>query len=92
MSKIKTEKGSMAIYVTVTLVTMLLIAMAIFMVTVAKNKEQMQVSLKIKEAYEEDNARAAEIYASLTGTGRRYGNSRRTRRTKLHYRWLSLIL
>ena len=70
MSKIKTEKGSMAIYVTVTLVTMLLIAMAIFMVTVAKNKEQMQVSLKIKESYEADNARAAEIYASLTGTGR----------------------
>ena len=65
MSKIKTEKGSMAIYVTVTLVTMLLIAMAIFMVTVAKNKEQMQVSLKIKESYEADNARAAEIYASL---------------------------
>ncbi len=62
----------MAIYVTVTLVTMLLIAMAIFMVTVAKNKEQMQVSLKIKEAYEADNARAAEIYASLTGTLKMY--------------------
>ncbi len=70
MRKIKSEKGSMTMYVTITLFTMLLIVTAIFMVTVYKNKEQMEVSLKIKESYEADNARAAEIYASLTGTGR----------------------
>ena len=67
MYKIKSEQGSMTVYVTVVLLTMLIIISTIFMVTVAKNKEQIQVSLKVKEAYEADNAKAADIYASLTG-------------------------
>lgn len=67
MYKIKSEQGSMTVYVTIVLLTMLIIISTIFMVTVAKNKEQIQVSLKVKEAYEVDNAKAADIYASLTG-------------------------
>lgn len=68
MYKLKSEQGSMTVYVTVVLLTMLIIISTIFMVTVSRNKEQIEVSLKVKEAYEVDNAKAADIYASLTGT------------------------
>ena len=51
-TKVKSEKGIMAIYVTVTLVTFIIILLAIFSGAVAVRKNQIKTLIKIKEVYE----------------------------------------
>lgn len=63
---IKEEKGSMAAYVTIVLLSMVFILFAVFITSNAVRKNQIQTVVKIKEVYEKDNDRADEIYDILT--------------------------
>lgn len=65
--KIKEERGSMAVYVTIVLLSMLFILTAVFLITNALRKNQIETTLKVKESYEKDVSRADKIYDSLTG-------------------------
>ena len=65
MRKIKQEKGSMAVYVSIVLLSMLFILMAVFITSNAVMKSQIETTVGIKQSYEADNSRAAEIYDSL---------------------------
>lgn len=65
--KIKKENGSMAVYVTVVLLTMLILISSIFMVSSATKKSQLETAYKIKQSYESDNSKAAQIYDNITG-------------------------
>ena len=67
--KFKEEKGSMAVYTLVVLLSMLLILTALFLTSSSVRKSQIETVIKIKQTYEADNSKAAEIYASITGTG-----------------------
>lgn len=63
----KSEKGSMAVYVTVVLLTMLIILSSLYMATASVRKNQLTAAVMIKKAYESDNNNAEKIYNSLTG-------------------------
>ena len=67
MRKIKQEKGSMAVYVSIVLLSMLFILMAVFITSNAVMKSQIETIIGIKQSYEADNDRADEIYDRLTG-------------------------
>ena len=63
----KNENGSMAVYVTVVLLTMLLLITAVFFLSSSARKIQLQTAIQVKQTYEADNSKAAEIYDRLTG-------------------------
>ena len=65
MRRVKQEKGSIAVYVSVVLLSMLLILSAVFLTSSSKMKSQIETTLAIKQSYEADNAKAGEIYNSL---------------------------
>lgn len=67
--KYKSERGSMAVYVTVVLLTMLIILSSLYMTTSSVRKSQLTAAVMIKKAYESDNNNAERIYNSLTGGG-----------------------
>lgn len=62
---LKNNKGSMAVYVSIVLITMLFILIAIFLISNAIRKSQLSTVVKVKESYEKDNNRADEIYEYL---------------------------
>lgn len=64
----KRENGSMAVYTSVVLLTMLIIITAIFITSNMARATQLQTAIKVKESYEKDNNKAGEIYEKLTGT------------------------
>ena len=61
MKKIKEEKGSMAIYVIVTLVSFCLILTGIYISTASARKAQIKTDIKIKEVYENSYTTKKEI-------------------------------
>lgn len=63
--KIKSQKGSIAVYVTVVLFSMLIILSAIFLTSNSAIKSQIATAIKVKESYQADNSKAADIYESL---------------------------
>ena len=63
---IKQEKGSMAVYVTIVLVSMVFILTAVFLMWNSARKNQLKTAMKVKETYEADNIRADIIYDKLT--------------------------
>ena len=63
--KIKEERGSMAVYVTIVLLSMLFILTAVFLITNALRKNQIETTLKVKESYEKDVSRADKIYDEI---------------------------
>lgn len=65
--KIKEERGSMAVYVTIVLLSMLFILTAVFLITNALRKNQIETTLKVKESYEKDISKPGEIYDYLIG-------------------------
>ena len=65
MKKIKQEKGSIAVYVSVVLLSMLFILLAVFLTSNSKVKSQIETTLTVKQSYEADNGKAGEIYSSL---------------------------
>ena len=58
----RSEKGSMAVYVTVVLLTMLIFITAVFFLSTSARKSQLQTAIQVKKTYEADNSKAAEIY------------------------------
>ena len=68
MRKISSENGSMAVYVSVVLLSMLLILLAIFLISNQLRKAQIETVLGIKHSYEDDIEKADEIYANITGS------------------------
>lgn len=64
--KIKDEKGSMAVYVSVVLLSMLLILSALFLISNVVRRSQIETAIKVKETYEADNDRVEEIYNEIT--------------------------
>ena len=65
VKKIKSSKGSIAVYVSIVIISMLLILLALFFTSNAVRRNQLTTAMKVKETYEADNGRAAEIYESL---------------------------
>lgn len=63
--KLKDEKASMAAYVAIVLLTMLLIITSVYFLSNAAVKNQLITSIKVKETYEADNDKAADIYSTL---------------------------
>ena len=66
--RLKEEKGSMAVYVSVVLLSMLIILSAVLLTSNAARRSQLQTAMDLKQSYEADNSRAAEIYAELTSS------------------------
>lgn len=64
-NKFKNEKGIMAAYVTISLVTFAIILSTIFTVAIANRKEQLQTITKIKDAYEKDNDKREKIHKEI---------------------------
>ena len=62
---IKQEEGSMAVYVTIVLVSMVFILTAVFLISNSARKNQLKTAMKVKETYEADNDRADKIYDEL---------------------------
>ena len=60
--KIKEEKGSMAVYVTIVLLAFMIILSAIYMSAIATRKEELGTIVKIKESYEENYGNIEDIY------------------------------
>lgn len=60
--KIKEERGSMAVYVAIALVSFLLILVALYTTSASVRKAQLTTIVKIKEAYEKDNSKIDETY------------------------------
>lgn len=65
MKNIKRENGSMAVYVSVVLLTMLFILFAIFLMSNSIRRSQIETIIRVKQSYEDDNSKAVEIYKSL---------------------------
>ena len=65
MKQIEQEKGSIAVYVSVVLLSMLFILFAVFLTSSSKIKAQVETTLAVKQSYEADNAKAGDIYNSL---------------------------
>lgn len=56
------EKGSMAVYVTVALLSMLILLSGIYLTATSVRRNQIITAMKIKETYEKDNSKAGQIY------------------------------
>lgn len=66
IGKLKSSRGSMAVYVTIVILSMLIILLALFFTSNSVRRNQLITVMKLKQAYESDNGRADEIYADLT--------------------------
>ena len=62
----KSATGSIAVYVSIVILSMLLILLSLFFTTNSLRKSQLETAMKIKQSYEADNDRAAEIYSELS--------------------------
>ena len=65
MKRMKQEKGSIAVYVSVVVLSMLFILFAVFLTSSSKMKTQIETTIAVKQYYEADNAKAGDIYNSL---------------------------
>ncbi len=66
MRQIEKEKGSMAVFVSVALLSMLFILMALFMTSNSMRRSLIKTVIAVKESYEADNSKADDIYTILT--------------------------
>ena len=65
MREVKRENGSIAVYISVVILSMLFILLAVFLTSNSKVKSQIETTLTVKQSYEADNGKAGEIYSSL---------------------------
>lgn len=65
MERIKREKGSVAVYVTIVLFSMLLVLTAIFLISGTNIRTQLETAAAIRESYESDIEDANLIYEEL---------------------------
>ncbi len=63
--KVREEKGSMAVYVAVTLTSFLIILTAIYIASTSMRNTQLSTIVKIKESYEQGNDRIGETYQKI---------------------------
>ena len=61
-NKLKSEKGVMAAYVAIAVVTFTIIITALFSMAVTTRKNQIKTLIKVKEVYEQDNNKKEQIY------------------------------
>ena len=61
------EHGSMAVYVTIALLSMLILLSGIYLTSTSVRRNQILTAMKVKETYEIDNKNAGRIYYSLVG-------------------------
>ena len=64
-TKVKSEKGSMAVYVSIVLLSMILVLTAIFLISNSVRKNQINTVIKVKETYEADNDKADKLYGEV---------------------------
>lgn len=62
---LRNKNGSIAVYVSIVLITMLFILAALYFTSNAVRKSQLVTVMKVKEAYEKDNGKVAQIYEYL---------------------------
>ena len=65
MNNVKSSKGSIAVYVSIVILSMLLVLLALFFSSNAVRRKQLITAMQVKQTYEADNERAVEIYESL---------------------------
>lgn len=65
MKRIKQEKGSMAAYTAIVLVSMLFILLAVFLTSSSKRRNQLDSTRAIRESYEYDVGEINKIYKDL---------------------------
>ena len=65
MKRIKQEKGSMAAYTAIVLVSMLFILLAVFLTSSSKRRNQLDSTRAIRESYEYDVGEVAKIYNNV---------------------------
>ena len=65
MREVKRENGSIAVYISVVILSMLFILLAVFLTSNSKVKSQIETTLTVKQSYEADNGKGGEIYSSL---------------------------
>ena len=65
MREVKRENGSIAVYISVVILSMLFILLAVFLTSNSKVKSQIETTVTVKQSYEADNGKAGEIYSSL---------------------------
>ena len=63
--KVINEKGAISVFVTIAVLSIVIVLMALFFTTSSVRKNQLLTVSKIKQAYESDNERAGEIYSSI---------------------------
>lgn len=68
MKNIKSEKGSLALFVTIAMLFFMAFLLALFLSTTNEQKTQLAVTARIKETYEQDLDNVNEIYNSFVGT------------------------
>lgn len=68
MRNIKSEKGSLALFVTIAMLFFMAFLLALFLSTANEQKTQLAVTARIKETYEQDLDNVNEIYNSFVGT------------------------
>lgn len=66
-NKLKSEKGVMAAYVAIAVVTFTIIITALFSMAVTTRKNQIKTLIKIKEVYEQDLSQKEQIYLAQKG-------------------------
>lgn len=62
---LKKQKGSIAVYVSIVLLSMVVVLSAMFMLLTTTRKRQLTTAMKLKETYEADNKNASNIYKAL---------------------------
>lgn len=62
---LKKQKGSIAVYVSIVLLSMVVVLSAMFMILTSTRKRQLTTAMKLKETYEADNKNASNIYKAL---------------------------
>ena len=66
INNLKSSKGSTAVYVTIVILSMLIILLTLFFISNSVRQNQLATAMKIKETYEVDNEKAADIYKALS--------------------------
>ena len=63
--KVINEKGAISVFVTIAVLSIVIVLMALFFTSSSVRKSQLLTVLKIKQAYEADNERAGDIYSNI---------------------------
>ena len=64
-TSLKSQKGVISVYVTITIIVFIIILTAIYIAAVSVRKNQIKTLIKVKEVYEQDNDNIESIYKNL---------------------------